>query len=212
MNKLTPAYIVLVLFLILSGISFFWDSPVFFLEQLIGENIFLGSVLFTSLMFLATVVAPITILPLVPLISPVLGPFLTAMLSIVGWTLGAVVAFLIARHAGRPLLSKFVSLKSLEKYEKYLGEEARFMSIVVLRLVVPVDILSYALGLFCTISLTEYTLATVIGVSYFSFVFSYLGEAAIENNMLLFMSVIIMSLIIFGLGWWYMIKKIRKSD
>ena len=79
-------------------------------------------------------------------------------------------------------------------------------------MIIPVDILSYALGFFSTVSLTEYTFATIIGVSYFSFVFSYLGAAAIEDNILLFVGVAVFSLCILGLGWWYVIQKMGKND
>ena len=42
----------------------------------------------------------------------------------------------------------------------------------------PVDVLSYALGLFSQIGFWSYFLATVIGVSPLAFGFAYLGEVS----------------------------------
>jgi len=46
-------------------------------------------------------------------------------------------------------------------------------------MVVPVDVLSYALGLFSNISKTRYFLATLIGVTPFAFLFAFVGSVNI---------------------------------
>lgn len=193
----------------LSTVSFFWDAPVEMLELYIGDHVFIGALVFCLVMIVATVIAPVTIFPMIPMIAPVLGPFVTGLASVIGWTIGAVVAFLIARHAGRPVLSKFISLDSLERYEALIPHEARFLTIVLLRMMIPVDVLSYALGFISSVSIAEYTLATVVGVSYFSFAFAYLGEAALEQDTRLFVVLGIVSMIVFALSWWYVARKVR---
>jgi uncharacterized membrane protein YdjX (TVP38/TMEM64 family) len=205
------AYAALAALILLSGLSFVCDAPVIFFERVLGENKVLGAIAFVLIMFATTVVAPLTSLPLVPLISPVLGPFLTGVLSILGWSAGAVVAFLIARHAGRPLLSTFVSLEAIDRYERLIPREARFMTIFALRMVIPVDILSYALGILSSVSLLEYTLATVLGISWFAFAFAYLGEAAFEGNVVLFLCIGAASLVVLGLSSWYVVQKVLKN-
>ena len=45
-----------------------------------------------------------------------------------------------------------------------------------MRMVIPVDVLSYAIGLFSTMSLKSYTLATVIGITPFAFIFAYTAK------------------------------------
>jgi uncharacterized membrane protein YdjX (TVP38/TMEM64 family) len=42
---------------------------------------------------------------------------------------------------------------------------------------VPVDVLSYAIGLFTTVSWRVYTAATLIGIMPFAFIFSYTSAA-----------------------------------
>lgn len=188
----------------------FWDAPIAYLSGLIGDNVVLSSFVFVVLLTLATVLAPIAILPAIPAIAVMMGPFLTGVLSVIGWTLGSVIAFLIARYAGKPLLERFFSFETIKKYEHMIPEDAQFITIVILRMLVPADILSYALGLTSTIRLWKYTLATLIGVSWFSFAFAYLGEAFYTNNINLLIVVIGGSLVVSLLGWYLILQKKNK--
>ncbi len=190
----------------------FTEFPYDQVTALIAGNRFLGALIFAGLMCIATVVAPLTLLPLVPLVAPILGPFVTGMASTIGWLLGAVIAFLIARYGGRPLVARFVNLEAVNHLEARLPPDAQFLVLVVLRIVVPVDILSYALGLFSQVSLATYTLATLIGISWFSFAFAYLGEALFSGNYVLFLSLGVASVIVLGLAFIYLRRKTRSRD
>ena len=54
----------------------------------------------------------------------------TAVLSVIGWTIGAGIAFLAARHLGRPILEKFVSLEAVDAMTDRIPEDTRFLVIV----------------------------------------------------------------------------------
>jgi uncharacterized membrane protein YdjX (TVP38/TMEM64 family) len=167
---------------------------------------------FFVIMFLmcgATVIAPITVLPLVPVVAPIVGPFVTGCACAVGWTLGAVAAFLIARQGGRPLLERVVDMRALSAYESRIPDTAHFGLIVAFRLVIPVDLLSYALGLFSSVSLRTYASASGIGIIWFSFAFAYLGEALYTNDAVLFIVYGVLSAIIFVGALWYVRRVIR---
>lgn len=138
-----------------------------------------GMFIYVFVGILATVVAPMSAVPLIPIVVVLWGPFLTAVLSIIGWTVGSVIAFIIARYFGKPLVSKFVNLESVSKYEKSLGERYLFWDIVLLRIAVPVDILSYAIGLFSSMKIGSYTLATIIGVIPFAFIIPYASQVSL---------------------------------
>ena len=140
------------------------------------ENNLAGMLTYIFILVLATVIAPVSALPLLPLASNIWGWILAALLSIIGWTLGAVIAFTIARKYGVPLVKRFISLEKIAKFESKIPKENVFWSIVFLRMAVPVDILSYILGLFSHIRFRTYLLATLIGVSPFAFVFAFLGS------------------------------------
>ena len=162
---------VLILFLT----PFFWTEPVDYLQQAINDNGLLSALAFIAIILIATVVAPVTALPLVPALAPIFGPLQTAIYAVLGWGMGAVIAFLLARHIGRPLLAHLVSLESLTRYESKIPPTLTFWGLVGLRMVLPVDVLSYAIGLVSTISLPTYTAATLIGIVPFALIFSYGG-------------------------------------
>ncbi|RMD59929.1 hypothetical protein D6833_10765, partial [Candidatus Parcubacteria bacterium] len=56
----------------------------------------------------ATVVAPLTTVPLIPLAAALWGPIPTALLSIAAWWIGAIIAFWISRRFGEPLVRRIV--------------------------------------------------------------------------------------------------------
>jgi|SRR3989344_2623079 len=135
-----------------------------------------GMGLYVFILIVAVVLAPVSALPLIPLVSPVYGWFVAGLLSIIGWTIGASIAFLLARRYGTGLVQKVVSLNKIKKFEKKIPQKNMFWSIVFLRMTIPVDILSYALGLFSSVSFGTYFFATLVGVTPFAFIFAYLGE------------------------------------
>lgn len=183
-----------------------WDAPIHYLTALLSSMGVLSYVAFVLLLVLAVVFAPITVMPLIPMAAMILGPLATALLSIVGWTLGAVIAFLISRYFGRPVLIRFISLEKIDAFAETMQPRTRFWAIVLMRLALPVDLASYALGLAKSVGIVEYTLATAMGVTWFSFAFAYLGEALIERNVVLLLELAASSLLIFGSAW-YLLKQ-----
>jgi uncharacterized membrane protein YdjX (TVP38/TMEM64 family) len=198
-----------VLLLSLAGVI---DIPKEVLVGYLSEHPLEGMVAVAVVMFIATVCAPIAVLPLVPIIAPLLGPFLTGFACWVGWTIGAVIAFYIARYGGRPLMAHFVRLESLEKYEAKIPHEAHFALILALRIVIPVDLLSYALGLFSSVSLRVYTTASALGIMWFSFAFAYLGYAGATGDTVLFIGYGVASAIIFGCALWYTFRAMKRTE
>jgi uncharacterized membrane protein YdjX (TVP38/TMEM64 family) len=176
------------------------------------ERRLLGAVLLASLMFATTVAAPLVSLPLVPMVAPILGPFTTGLASFIGWSLGAVVAFLIGRYYGQPVVSRFVNMETIQKYEAYIDPHMSFMLIVMLRMVLPVDVLSYALGIFTSVTLVTYTAATMLGIVWFSFAFAYLGEALIGGNYVLFAAISVASIAILYVSWRYVRRVVRSKN
>ena len=172
------------------------------------EHRFVAASMLAGVMFIATICAPLTALPLIPLIAPILGPFTTGLASFLGWTIGAIGAFLIARYGGRPMLERVIDLQRLALWEAKLPPTIEFMGIVALRMLVPVDILSYALGALSTVSLHVYTAATMLGIVWFSFAFAYGGEALLQGNYVLLVSISVASGIVLSMAWLYL-RKIR---
>jgi uncharacterized membrane protein YdjX (TVP38/TMEM64 family) len=167
-------FVVIFLFVLFS--YFIQTNLIFFEGLIVGE--WIGMVAYVLLKIVATVIAPITVLPLIVLAVGLWGIWIAALLTILGWTLGSVIAFGLARKFGVPIVRRLVPLEDIYKFEDKIKIGNTFWSVVFLRMIVPVDVLSYALGLFSRIGFWKYALATFIGVIPFAFIFSYLGEVS----------------------------------
>ena len=161
--------IILVLF-ILS--SYFARNNIDFIKNLIGND-FLGILIYILITITAIIIAPISMMPLIPVASNLWGWFYAGIFTFVGWTIGAFIVFFISRKYGVGLIKRFVSLKKLNEFESKIPKENLFIDILLLRMIIPVDILSYALGLFTKVNFKTYALATMIGIIPFTFVFSF---------------------------------------
>jgi uncharacterized membrane protein YdjX (TVP38/TMEM64 family) len=156
-------------------ISFLVQTNSDYFYNLIGPG-FLGILIYSLLNILAIVIAPLTVFPIVIIATSIWGWFLAGIITLISWTIGAIIAFVLARKYGIPLIRKFVPLNKLYKLESKILKYNKFFSIVFLRAIIPVDILSYALGLFTSIKFWTYTLATIIGMIPFIFIYTYFGS------------------------------------
>ena len=145
--------------------------------------LWISALVYVSLLVIAVVCMPVTVMPLIPIATVVLGPFYTALLSIIGWSVGGAIAFLVSRHLGRPFLKTWLPLKKLDDVVANLPTRTQFWGIFLLRMTIPVDIASYALGLVKEVKFSVYLAATVGGVSIFSFIFAYGGDALLSGNL-----------------------------
>lgn len=179
------------------------------LEVYIANTAF-GGWFFVLALVLAVVLAPVAAFPLIPLASALFGPFAAGVYSMVGWTLGGIIAFLIARHAGRPILRRFVSLDTFARYERLVPSEMTFAALVLLRMVIPVDVLSYAVGFLSTMPFRRYALATLIGVTPFSFIFAYGSSAVAAQQYVLIGALIALAMVIF-ISVFYIMQRISKA-
>jgi len=174
-----------------------------------GMNV-VSYVTYVAILTLAVVAMPVTVMPLIPVAATLLGPLPTAILSVIGWTLGGGISFLVARYIGRPVIERFVSFEKLDSITESIPQDTRFISIILLRLTLPVDLVSYALGFSRSIGFLEYIVATFIGVIWFSFAFAYMGDALLNQNIILLIEVGAASLLVFTVCWLLLAKK-RKA-
>ncbi|MBI1813174.1 TVP38/TMEM64 family protein [Candidatus Peregrinibacteria bacterium] len=167
------AFGILILAIIILGLwEYRWDLTM--LEQEIRSHPFLGAALYVVLVITSIVVLPLSSLPLLPVAARIFGVWMTAILSIIGWWLGCLIAFQIARF-GRKYLEKFASLSAVDRLEQKIPKDIGFAGIVILRMILPVDVTSFALGLLRHLSFSTYAIASLIGIIPFAFVWSYAG-------------------------------------
>ena len=142
------------------------------LVDFIKDYKILGAIVFVLFSILVVVILPQTSLPIIPLVSHIYGWQIAGLLNLTGIFIGCLVVFYICRGWGKGLVKRFISL---EKIEKKVKEDTKFFSLVLLRMIVPAEILSYALGLFTNVSWKVYFWTSFIGLIPFSFLIAYIG-------------------------------------
>lgn len=112
-------------------------------------------------------------LPLLPMAVLAWGPWGSAGIMLVGWVTGAALSFALGRYAQDAILRRFPSVQRHARIDRLIHPQHRLLSLVMLRMTFPVDVLSYALGLFSRrTTLLENTVSTAIGGAPFAIVFS----------------------------------------
>jgi uncharacterized membrane protein YdjX (TVP38/TMEM64 family) len=149
------------------------DVPTVMAEHLVS-----GVVLYVGLTVLSIVVAPVNTFFLLPIAVTLWGSLAAAFLSIAGWTIGSVLVYEMTRRYGRPFVLRFVAEETINGISKHIPAQYLFLFVVLARMLLPVDILSYALGLVAPLSLGAYTLATALGVTPFALLFAFALESA----------------------------------
>lgn len=154
------------------GSSYFSELYADQLAEIIGGAGVSAMVAFVLLTFASEVFAPLTTFPFLPIAVTVWGPWLATILGTIGWTSGNIVAFLLARRFGRPLLRYLVDLKQVDRLSQYIPQHHQFVSILLLRTIMPSDIVSYFLGLVGTVPLAIFAPATLLGIAISASIFA----------------------------------------
>lgn len=172
--------VVLVTGLILS-FAYFPALVALFARYAIDYPVF-AALLYVTVTATAIVVLPLSSMPLLPVAAAAWGVILGGVLSIIGWWIGAIIAFLMARFLGRPVLERLVSPEKLNAWEGAIPADTGFFAIVVIRMIFPVEIPSFVLGLTKAVSFRVYTIASLIGMTPFAFAVLSMGTAIAEAD------------------------------
>jgi len=193
--------VIVVLFVLFSYIV---QTNMEFFKELMGKSI-LGMFIYIFIAITAIVIAPVASLPLMPVASSLWGVALASALSVIGWSIGSFIAFIIARKYGVSIMKRLVSLNEINRFEDKIPQENVFWSVVFLRMIIPPDILSYALGLLSKMKTSSYMFATVIGLIPFAIVWAYIGLIPFQFQIL----VLLIAILILLVGF-YIRKKYKK--
>lgn len=93
------------------------------------------------------------------------GPLRGFLYSYIGICAGSISAFLVAKQAGRPILSLLFSERQIAKYEQWTEEKNRFARMFAIAIFLPVapdDFLCYLAGT-TTMKLGQFTAIILLG-------------------------------------------------
>lgn len=164
-----------------------WDFSM--IEEIIRAHPVIGALIYMGILISSVVLLPLSSLPLVPLAVQVFGVTLAAVLSILSWWIGALIAFQIAR-LGRTYMERFTTLTAVDRLEQKIPKDISFAGIILLRMVLPVDITSFALGLLKHLPFSTYAVASLIGIIPFAFVLCYAGGELVQGRYVSFILII----------------------
>lgn len=157
------------------------------IQVLLAEHAALGVGVFVASAAIAVLLPLLTNLPLVPAATVAWGPWWAAALLLLGWLAGAAIAFALGRHA-RPLtLRHFPSVERHAGIDRLIDPRRRLLSLVLLRMTFPVDVLSYSLGLFSrSTTASENLSSTALGAAPFALLFAFFPTVDGAAQVLLF--------------------------
>ncbi len=146
-----------------------------FLAAYIRDD-FRGVLFYLAVLVISAVIAPVDVLFLMPIATSTWGWQLAGLYSLIGWTLGSAVVFFLTRRFGVPLIKKSSVLQKIYRYEKMMPQKNIFFGIISLRIAFPIDLISYAIGLFTNIKFLPFFFATLIGFIPMAFFMAFLGS------------------------------------
>src|SRR6266511_3710289 len=171
--------------IVLVSAAWFARSHAESLKQFVDDHPTTGVAVYISLNVIDAVIAPGAKLPLIPIAAHAWGRIGAAIVTTAGWTTGSLVAFYIARRWGSPIVKKLTSMERVKRLRPYVPKHP-FWSVVLLRLVLPMDVISYVLGLFTEMTWPSYALATALGLTPSAFILAYIGKMPRAYDIIMF--------------------------
>lgn len=155
-----------------------WAEPV---RELLQAHALLGVLVFVATSAFAVLMPVASNLPLLPLAVLAWGPWGAAALLLAGWVIGAGLSFTLGRHARGWIERHLPSVRRHADIDRLIDPERRLVSLALLRATFPVDVLSYALGMFSRrTTLAENLLSTLIGAAPFALLFAWVPAMSPE--------------------------------
>jgi uncharacterized membrane protein YdjX (TVP38/TMEM64 family) len=184
--------LLVIIFFIL--VSYLVQSNLDFIKSYIKAGIS-SMIIYVLILIVSIVIAPIDLAFLIPIVTTFWGWFLAGFLNLIGWTIGSAVVFVLCRKFGVPLIKRFVPLEKIYKYVKLMPDKHIFAQIILLRLIIPIDIVSYAIGLFTKVRFVPFIIATFIGFLPLAFILTYLGTLPYYLQIIGFIALIVIFII-----------------
>ncbi|MBE0549853.1 MAG: VTT domain-containing protein [Rubrivivax sp.] len=134
------------------------------------------------------------------------GQAQTLLLLLLGWFIGAMLAYFIGRRFGRSAVVYFVSPAALDHWGQRLVTELNVMSVVLLKLALPSEAPSFALGI-VRYPLPKFVLVLVLSELPFGVWAVWLGGALIDDRRAAFVLLLLAGLLGVGIAAGVMLRR-----
>lgn len=157
-----------------------------------------GQIIFVLIIFVGTILAPVTTFPLWPVALFSYGFWPSVVLTYFGSFSGGFFNFLVARRYGRPVVIKLAGPKTMKQIDKFT-DISGVKAFIILRVLASnyFDYVSYAFGL-TTLKIKDFLLVSIpASFLWITFVYFFLKESITRLGPY----AIIATLIAYVLGW-----------
>ncbi len=168
-----------------------------------------GAIVFVGLSALSAMLAFFSGAVLVPVAVQVWGATGTAALLWLGWIVGGVAAYSLARTAGRPLVARLVNASALARYEARVSREAPLGLVILFQLGLPSEVPGYLLGL-ARYPAARYLLALAIAELPWAVLTVLLGTTLIERRVPVLIAVGVTAALLGGVALAVLTRRLRR--
>lgn len=178
---------------------------------LMQSNPAVGALLFVLVSALSAMLAFFSSAVLVPVAVQVWGTWGTIGLLWLGWIVGGILAYTLARTAGRPMVARLVKAEVLARYESRVTDHAPLGLVLLFQLGLPSEIPGYLLGL-ARYSLPRYLFALAVAEMPWAIVTVLLGTTLMERRVPVLIAVGAVAAALSGLAFVALHRRLRAAD
>jgi uncharacterized membrane protein YdjX (TVP38/TMEM64 family) len=156
------------------GASYGSERFAYTLESIVSTG-GIWSMIFYVLILIGIVLTPLaSTLPLVPVAVAIWGNVLAAILTLIAWAISSHLCIRISRKFGRKVLIKILPINVIRKFADMVPESNLIGGVTALAMLgAPIDVVSYAVGLFTRLNPWVHSIAYTLGAIPFIFFLTY---------------------------------------
>lgn len=209
LSLLKLVFIVFLVFLLSNLVAYLYTTPDAMLKLLDTADAF-GPLIIVLLIMLEVVIAPIPGFVVMVAAGYVYGPFWGTLYSYAGNVLGSLLAFVLARHFGRPFVRRIISRRLLDRYDEFFNGHKKSLMLFYALPIVPVDILSFVCGL-SDLRWRRFLLVIMVGFIPNTLVLALVGDRLSQLSFALTVVYVLVFLLVFSglaLLFRYLVKRL----
>ncbi len=164
----------LIIALLFLGASFGSERFASTVHSIVGEGGTGGMLSYIMTVIVVVLIPFASTLPLVPVAVSLWGNIVAAVLTLLGWVISINIAFYIARHLGKPVLERIALFRHIERFGDMVPRKNFLLGVFFLGVIgAPIDLASYAFGLFTHVKQRFVVTAFALGFIPFAFFLTY---------------------------------------
>ena len=186
----------------------YFSAGLDYTRTIIESRPVLSQVVFVGMAAVSSILLFFSSVALVPLAVNAWGPGYTLLLLMIGWFVGANLAYCIGRWFGRRVTEYFVAADTLDRYGHLMSSKLKISEVALLKLALPSEMPSFALGI-VRYPIAKLTIVLLASELPFALWAVYLSVALISEQRAVFVAVLVAGFVLLGLMTRRIINRMR---